>query len=178
MHINKAIFLDRDGVLIKDVSYPHKIEDLHINNDIITHLKWASNNGFLLIIITNQAGISKGKFTLNQYKIFHEELINKLKSKGVQIVATYYCPYHKDGIVTPFNVDSSDRKPAPGMILKAQEDYNINLKESFMIGDKFSDNINISELRCFILNSCYTLGQKGTYKHIDDIFKEIKNGKQ
>lgn len=174
--MNKALFLDRDGVIIQDVSYPHKIEELHINSEIIPYLKWATASGFKLIIITNQAGIAKGKFTIDQYRVFQNELISRLKKLGVNITATYFCPYHKDGIVEPYNIESNDRKPKPGMVLKAIKDYNIDVKKSFMIGDKFSDNIELNGLRCFILKSGYNVGSPGTYDTIDDIFKELQHG--
>lgn len=172
--MNKAIFLDRDGVLIEDVSYPHKIEDLKIEKDIVPYLKWAKDNNFLLIIVTNQAGIAKGKFTLEDYKNFHNFLITELQQLGVEIDDTFFCPYHKDGVVEPYNIDSNDRKPNPGMINKAAEKYNIDISKSFMIGDKYSDNINLNELKCYILSSQYTKGKEGTYNTIHNIFKEIK----
>lgn len=173
--MNRALFLDRDGVLIEDVSYPHKPEDLHINKNIIPHLKWAKKNGFLLIIVTNQAGIAKGVFTLEQYEEFHNLMVTALEENGVEIDATYFCPYHKDGIITPYNIDSEDRKPKPGMILKAVEKFNIDLKKSYMIGDKFSDIIDIDNLKCFVLKSRYTSDKPGTYNSIEAVFMEIEN---
>lgn len=173
--MNKALFLDRDGILIEDVSYPHKIEDMHIKEDIISHLKWAQKEGFLLIIITNQAGIAKGKFTEGDYHLFQKKLIKELSRRGVNITKTYFCPYHKDGIVEPYNTESFNRKPEPGMIMEAEKDFQIDVTKSFMIGDKFSDNINYSSLKCYILSSQYTLGKSGTYNSFDEIFKEIRN---
>jgi len=173
--MNRALFLDRDGIIIKDVSYPHKIKDLIINNEIIPYLKHFLELGFKLIIVTNQAGISKGKFTMDQYKEFQEELIHRLSLLGVNITDTYFCPYHKDGVVEPFNVDSYDRKPKPGMFLKAAKDHNIDISRSFMIGDKFSDIIELESLKCYILESEYNRGEPGTYTTVDDIFWEINS---
>ncbi len=173
--MNRALFLDRDGILIEDVSYPHKISDLHIKLEIIPHLIWALEAGFKLIIVTNQAGIAKGRFTLDQYDTFQIELHKRLLSLGVTVTDTYFCPYHKDGVVPGYSVDSEDRKPKPGMFLKAVADYNIDLKKSVMIGDKMSDNIEIDFLKCYILESDYNRGLSGTYASIDEIFREIKS---
>lgn len=173
--MNRAIFLDRDGILIEDVSYPHKLNDLHIKEDILPHLRWAQKEGFLLIIITNQAGVAKGKFTLEQYHAFQKKLLTDLNELGVVIDDTYFCPYHKDGIVKEYAIESYDRKPNPGMIIKALEKFNIDITKSYMIGDKFSDNIDLQGLRSFILESQYTRDLEGNcYKDFDSIFKEIK----
>lgn len=175
MHTNKALFLDRDGVIIKDVSYPHKVSDLHINEDLIPFLKKAMDLGYLLIIVTNQAGISKGKFTLEDYDVFHKELLSQLEKRGVKIAQTYFCPYHKDGIVKPYNIDSSDRKPEPGMIIKAQKDYGIDIGQSYMIGDKESDIIKYQDLKCYIISSNYTKKSNiKTYRSFKKIFEEIE----
>lgn len=173
--MNRAIFLDRDGILIEDVSYPHKIEDLAIKKEIIPHLLWALDRGFKLIIATNQAGIAKGRFTLKEYRIFQAELEKRLLSMGVTITHTYYCPYHKDGVVEPYCIDSESRKPKPGMFLQAAKDYQIDLAHSFMIGDKFSDNIELESLKCYILESNYNRGMSGTYPSINEIFREIES---
>lgn len=175
--MNRALFLDRDGVLIEDVSYPHRLEDLHLTADIIPHLLWAQTAGIKLIIVTNQAGIAKGKFTMDDFVAFQSELIDQLKQRGVDITKTYFCPCHKEGIVTPFNIDSPDRKPKPGMFLKAEKEFNLDLSRSYMIGDKFSDNILVPELKCFILESGYTREHADagkTYPDLDTIFGEIK----
>ncbi|OQY37886.1 MAG: hypothetical protein B6229_07345 [Spirochaetaceae bacterium 4572_7] len=161
---------------MEDVSYPHKILDLHINKDVIPHLKWAKNNGFLLIIVTNQAGIAKGKFTLDQYEEFQEELEIRLLNLGIEIDKTYYCPYHKDGVIPEFTKDSEDRKPKLGMFMKSKVDFNIDFKKSYMIGDKFSDRIK--GIKSYILESSYTKGQSGTFIDTDAVFKEIKNDLQ
>lgn len=171
----KALFLDRDGILIEDVSYPHKIGDLQIKSGIIPYLIRFMEYGFKLIIITNQAGIAKGRFTLDQYNVFQQELEERLMDRGVVITSTYFCPYHKDGVIAPYNRDSNDRKPKPGMVYKAVEDHGINLEKSFMIGDKVSDNIEIELLKCYILESDYNRGVSGTYSTIDEIFREIES---
>lgn len=171
---NKAIFLDRDGILIEDFGYPHKPEHLKIKLEIIPHLQKAQKLGYLLIIVTNQAGIAKGIFSLEQYHSFQEHLVSQLRQRAIHITASYFCPFHKNGIIPPYNRDSPDRKPAPGMLLKAQEDYNIDFNQSYMIGDKFSDNIPL--VKSFILESAYTKGEGETWKNFDLIFDRIFKG--
>jgi D-glycero-D-manno-heptose 1,7-bisphosphate phosphatase len=174
---NKALFLDRDGIIIEDVSYPCQREDLHIQEELIPYLKWAVSQGYKLIIVTNQSGISRGIFTVDQYEAFQNLVNEALAERGVDIDGVYYCPYLKEGTVVPFNRDSEDRKPKPGMILKARDDFALSLEDSFMIGDKFSDIIEYPGLRSFILRSPYTEGHsEHTYDDFASLFQEIKNG--
>lgn len=169
--------MDRDGIVIDDVSYPYKKEDLHIREEIIPHLKWAQAKGFKIVIVTNQSGIARGYFTLQQYRSF-EALVNQaLAERDVFVDAVYFCPFHEKGSVEPYNVESEERKPAPGMFFKARDDLNLSLEDSFMVGDKFSDNIDYPGLRSLILESPYTRGKSGlTYESFDLLFREIRNG--
>ncbi|MBN2627150.1 MAG: HAD family hydrolase [Spirochaetales bacterium] len=175
--MNRALFLDRDGIVIEDVSYPHKPADLHIREDLIPHLKKARKRGFKLIIVTNQAGIARGKFTLEQYESFQDLVNRELEKRGVTPDAVYYCPYHEKGIVEPYNRASEDRKPRPGMFLKAQKDFDLDLSRSFMVGDKSSDRIELPQLRCYILQSPYTeaQGDRDTYESFEALFEEMEH---
>ena len=172
--MNRAIFLDRDGTLIEDVPYPHRREHLRLREDLIPHLKWAKSRGFKLIVASNQSGIARGLFTVQQYEAFQTMVEEELARKGVVLDGAYYCPYHKDGMLEPWNCDSIDRKPGPGMFLRAKEDFNLDLSQSFMIGDNFSDRIALPELQCYILKSRYTADKPDEiFADFDAIFKEI-----
>ena len=135
---NKALFLDRDGVINVDKHYVHKIEDCEFIDGIFDLCRRAKDKGYKLIVVTNQAGIAKGYFTENDFHTFMEYVRSEFIRQGCPLDDVFYCPYHKDGI-GKYKMDSFDRKPNPGMILKAAKKHNIDLKQSILIGDKKSD---------------------------------------
>ncbi|MBQ6110732.1 MAG: D-glycero-beta-D-manno-heptose 1,7-bisphosphate 7-phosphatase [Alphaproteobacteria bacterium] len=135
---NRALFLDRDGVISEDIGYLHKIQDCQFMPGIFDFCRQYKNNGYKLIIVTNQAGIAKGKFSEQDYKLLTDFIHSQFKKQYCEITAEYYCPYHIDGL-PPYNRNSFYRKPNPGMILRAAKDYNINLPESALIGDNETD---------------------------------------
>ena len=136
-----ALFLDRDGVINVDNGYVHKIEDFIFIEDIFELISFANKLNIKVIVITNQSGIGRGKYTESDLNNLHEWMQKKLNEKNCFLDSIYYCPYHETFGLGNYKKDSDDRKPNPGMILKAQKDHNINLKESFLIGDKESDII-------------------------------------
>ena len=131
---NKALFLDRDGTLNIEKDYVYRIEDFEFIDGIIDLIKTYQEKGFLIFIITNQAGIARGNYTEHDYQVLTDWIINKLKTYGIKIAKVYHCPHHPD--VTG---ECNCRKPKPGMILKAINEFNINPSESVLIGDKKSD---------------------------------------
>lgn len=135
---NRALFLDRDGVINEDIGYLHKIQDCQFMPGIFDFCRQYKNNGYKLIIVTNQAGIAKGKFSEQDYKLLTDFIHSQFKKQYCEITAEYYCPYHIDGL-PPYNRNSFYRKPNPGMILRAAKDYNINLPASALIGDNETD---------------------------------------
>lgn len=136
---NKALFLDRDGVINVDHGHVGKVEDFDFIDGIFELCQKAQNKGYLIIIVTNQAGIAKGYYTEEQFLKLTNWLENEFKKKGVHITKTYYCPYHIDAKIAKYKKDSPDRKPNPGMLLKAIDEFNIDPKKSILIGDKESD---------------------------------------
>tara|TARA_Y100000389_G_scaffold115772_2_gene112941 strand:- start:11758 stop:12960 length:1203 start_codon:yes stop_codon:yes gene_type:complete len=136
---NKALFLDRDGVVNIDHGHVGKIEDFDFMEDIFELCQKAQNAGYLIIIVTNQAGIAKGYYTEEQFLTLNNWMKNEFKKKGIYITKTYYCPYHIDAKIAKYKKNSEDRKPNPGMILKAIKEFNIDPRKSILIGDKDSD---------------------------------------
>ena len=136
---SKAVFLDRDGIINVDKGYVYKIEDFHFMDGIFDRLKDYQKQGYLLIIITNQAGIGRGYYTEEDFHILNEWMLNEFEIRGIHITKVYYCPYHPIHGVGTYKIDSYDRKPNPGMILKAEKEFNIDLSESILIGDKETD---------------------------------------
>lgn len=128
----KAIFFDRDDTLIIDQGYMYKTSDLNYFPDTIETLKSLTEQGYLLFIVTNQSGVGRGYFSIDQMHKFNENLIQDLKSKKVIIQDIAFCPHAPDdGCVC--------RKPRPKMILDLCQKYNIDQSQSFMFGDKQSD---------------------------------------
>lgn len=130
--MRKAAFFDRDGTLIKDVSYLSdlsQIEVLPFAVDLCLNLQ---REGFLLIVVTNQSGIARGFFDTAFVEKTHERLEDIFSQRGVFFEKFYYCPHHpNDGCMC--------RKPSPGMLLKAAREYDIDTSQSLMFGDKSSD---------------------------------------
>lgn len=139
MALKKAIFLDKDGTLIKDVPYNVNPDLIVLSDDMITGLKALSHAGFLLIVISNQAGVALGHFEIDQLSAVEEKLNILLLAHGVKIDAYYYCPHHPEGIVEAYRQNCDCRKPAAGLLKQASNEMNISLAASWMIGDILND---------------------------------------
>ena len=130
----KAIFLDRDGVLNEEVNYLSNPDDFKLINGVLEALKLLKQKGYLLILITNQAGIARGYFTLEALNSIHQKMNNIFNKNNVFLDDIFYCPHHPD-----YTGECDCRKPKPGMIFKARDKYSIDLKDSFMVGDTLND---------------------------------------
>ena len=137
--MNKALFLDRDGVINVEKHYVHRIEDFEFVDGIFDMCRCAQELGFKLVVITNQAGIARGYYTVADYERLTEWMLERFASHGIQIHRVYYCPYHPTAGIGDYRRVSFDRKPNPGMILRAKEDLNLDLSASVLVGDKDSD---------------------------------------
>ena len=132
--MNKALFLDRDGVINKEKNYLYKIDDFEFIDGVFETCRYFQEKGYLIIIITNQAGIARGKYKEEDYSILTKWMIEEFEKENILISKVYHCPHHPD-----FSGECKCRKPNPGMLLDAQKDFDINLKESILVGDKNSD---------------------------------------
>lgn len=137
--MNRAIFLDRDGVIVEDSNYVHRTDQLKLIPGSAEAIKLLNENNFLIIVVTNQAGIAKGYFTEEDTILFNRLMEEKLKRRGAHIDAIYYCPHHPDAKIEKYKINCNCRKPKPGMLKEAEKDFNIDLRRSFIIGDKLSD---------------------------------------
>lgn len=142
--IKPAVFLDRDGVLIHEEHYLSKLEQIQLYDDVAEGLKKLKEKGYLLIMVTNQSGVARGYFNRAFVESAYQKVNQDLSAAGVSLDKMYYCPHHPKGN-GPDNIVCDCRKPEPGMILQACEEYHskfdikIDLKHSFMIGDKLCD---------------------------------------
>jgi D-glycero-D-manno-heptose 1,7-bisphosphate phosphatase len=148
MKKNKVCFLDRDGVLIKEVNYLSSPDQVHIFPETINALKLLKKNNYKIIVITNQAGVARGYFSEEDIIKVHAEINKQLAGYNLYIDAYYYCPHHPKGTVEGYNIECDCRKPNPNMILQAVEDFNIDLEESFLVGDKVSDLLAAKNAGC------------------------------
>jgi D-glycero-D-manno-heptose 1,7-bisphosphate phosphatase len=163
----RAIFLDRDGVINKEVNYLSDPDDFMLLEGTIDALKLLKQKGFLLIVITNQAGIARGLFDEKTLKRIHKKMEIILNHEGIFLDDIYYCPHHPD-----FTGECDCRKPKPGMILRAKEKFNIDLGKSYMVGDTLNDiNTGINaNCRTILVLTGYG---KEEQKNIDNIKPDL-----
>ena len=135
----KVAFLDRDGVINKEVGYLHTVAEFEYTENCIIGLRALSSLGFKLIVVTNQAGIARGFYTNEEYRLLAEWITSDLKANNVELLDTFYCPHHPDGKVASLSYACSCRKPQPGMFLKARDKFGIDMSNSIVIGDKYTD---------------------------------------
>jgi D,D-heptose 1,7-bisphosphate phosphatase len=125
-----AVFLDRDGTLMKDVDYCGDPKDVQVFEGASEALRKLKQHGFKLVVITNQSGIARGYFDEQQYKVVEREVARQVGEELLE--ATYYCPHHP-------NDGCGCRKPKPELVVRAATDHGIDLSRSFFVGDKASD---------------------------------------
>ena len=142
--MDKAAFLDRDGVLNIDKGYVHKWESFQLIAGTLEALKIIKTLNFKILIITNQSGIARGFYTESDYKLLTETFIKYLNSKSINIDGIYHCPHHPL-FSKGKHADCNCRKPKPGLFIKAAKENNINLSDSIAIGDKYTDLIAAKE---------------------------------
>lgn len=135
----KAVFLDRDGNINRDVGYPDSFESIHIYPYSFEALKRLNEAGLLAVIITNQSGIGRGLIKEGNLKNIHEKMIRTFHARGARIDAMYYCPHYIHSLNPKYKLDCACRKPKPAMALKAAQDFGIDLLHSYMVGDKVED---------------------------------------
>jgi D-glycero-D-manno-heptose 1,7-bisphosphate phosphatase len=135
----KAVFLDRDDTLVNDPGYIQRPDQVLLLPGAAEALIQLKKMGYLLIIVTNQSGVARGLITEQQLELIHQRLKKLFAAEGAQIDAIYYCPYHPEGTVKDFSIESNLRKPNAGMFFQAEKDLDIDLEQSWMIGDSYRD---------------------------------------
>lgn len=134
MNNGKALFLDRDGTINIEKGYISSIEDFEFHPHIFELAREYQGNDFLIIVITNQSGIARGFYSEADFNALSEWMINQFKIKGIKIEKIYHCPHHPE-----FTGECNCRKPKPGMILQAIDEFGLNPSDCVLIGDKKSD---------------------------------------
>jgi D-glycero-D-manno-heptose 1,7-bisphosphate phosphatase len=134
-----AVFLDRDGVINQDTGYVASVDDFHFIDGAIEALQLLKKKGYCLVVVTNQSGIARGLFTEKQFMHLTEWMDWSLADRDVDLDGIYYCPHHPTEGEAPYRQACECRKPAPGMLLDAAKELDIDLASSYMVGDKGAD---------------------------------------
>lgn len=139
----KAVFLDRDGTINKYVGFLRDIKDFELLPGVSQAIKRINESGYLAIVVTNQPVIARGELSVDQLNKIHNKMETMLGQDGAYLDAIYYCPHHPhngyEGEIVELKIDCECRKPKPGMLFKAAKDFNIDLSQSWMIGDSKND---------------------------------------
>lgn len=157
---NKALFLDRDGVINHDYNHVYKISNFFFIDGIFNFCKFFKKKGYLIVVITNQAGIAKSLYTLNDFYVLSQWMKNEFKKKMIDIDQIFFCPHHPE-----YSGLCNCRKPKPGMLIRAVNELNIDIKKSILVGDKSSDieagiNAGIEFQDCHLFTGDFNAIQK------------------
>ena len=136
---NKAFFLDRDGVINADHGYVSKPEDFEFLPDVFNACRQIQAAGYLIVIVTNQAGIARGFYSEQDFQALTHWMLDRFAKENIRITDVEYCPHHPTEGIGEYNQACSCRKPEPGMIIRACKKHNIAPEKSVMVGDKPSD---------------------------------------
>jgi len=135
----RAVFLDRDGTLIEEAGYLDRLERLILYPYTIDAVRVLNRAGFAVVVITNQAGIARGLVEESFVGEAHRYMAARLEAGGARVDAFYYCPHYPNGSVQPYAHACDCRKPQAGLLRRAQEDLDLDLTRSFMVGDRWHD---------------------------------------
>ena len=134
-----AVFLDRDGTIMDDPGYVHRVEDVAIYPWSADALRLLRRGGFAIIVITNQSGVARGLYPESAVHAVHAHLADALARGGASVDGWYHCPHHVDAVDAAYRLDCDCRKPAPGLLRVAAEELRLDLARSFVVGDRWHD---------------------------------------
>ena len=137
--MKRAVFIDRDGTISEEVGYINHLSRFRLFPYSAAALKQLYEDGYLAIVITNQAGVARGYFSEAMVQAIHKRMSEELEAGGATLDAIYYCAHHPSVGEPPFRLDCDCRKPKPGLLLRAARDLDIDLANSWMVGDRYSD---------------------------------------
>ena len=153
-----ALFLDRDGVINIEKNYLYKIEDFEFIDGIFELSKFFQDKGFLVFVVTNQSGIARGYYSEDNFLKLTAWMEDEFLKKGIKISKTYFCPHHPD-----ITGECECRKPKPGMLLQARDEFNVDLEKSVIVWDKKRD-----------IEAGLNAGLKKTYLFDGENIKDLK----
>ena len=137
--LRSALFLDRDGVIVEEVNYLHRVKDMRLTANAATVIRAANTNGMPVIVVTNQSGIGRGKYGWSDFESVQAAMLSALTAENALVDAVFACPFHSDG-QAPWNIaDHPDRKPEAGMLFRAAAMFSLDLTTSWIVGDRAGD---------------------------------------
>ena len=179
-HKQKAIFLDRDGTINKYVGFLRSIDEFALIDGVAEAIRKINESGYLAIVVTNQPVIARGEVSFEELEGIHNKMETLLGEKGAYLDAIYYCPHHPhkgyEGECPELKIECDCRKPKPGMLFKAAEDFNIDLSQSWMIGDGENDvkaGINAGCKTVFLNDNDENYGQTETVKSLGEFVSRL-----
>lgn len=175
--MNKALFLDRDGIINIDHGYVYKQSEFEFVSGIFDVCQYAIQKDYVIIVITNQSGIGRGKYSSLAFTQLTTWMIAEFAKQDVKITDVYFCPHHPTAGLGDYRIECQCRKPAPGMILQAAKEHQIDLTKSLFIGDKISDMqaANAAGIKRCVLYSPKKIGSvEFNIEHIDNISQAKK----
>lgn len=166
--MNKAVFLDRDGTINEEMGYINHASRFNIFKYVPEAIKILNDSDFLVFVVTNQSGLARGYFNEELLDSVHKSLIKQVEKNSAKIERIYYCPHHPQEGIAKYKIDCDCRKPKPGMINRAKTEFNINLDQSYIIGDRYKDiefgrNLGLSTI---MVLTGYGLGEYTYQKNI------------
>lgn len=156
-----AVFMDRDGTINEQMGYINHLSRFHILPGVPEAIKLLNENGYLVIVITNQSGVARGYYPISLIQEIHTYMRESLKKEGANIDAVFFCPHYPRGKVEEYSRECDCRKPKTGMIKQARESFDIDMSISYMIGDHFTDleMAHNCGLRSIMVKTGYGLGE-------------------
>jgi D-glycero-D-manno-heptose 1,7-bisphosphate phosphatase len=139
LNLKRAVFLDRDGTINEEKDYLHRVEDFEFIPGAPEAIRRLKEAGFLVIVVTNQSGVARGYYTLEEVATLHRHMQRELETVGAAVDAIYVCPHHPVEGIGEYRRECDCRKGRPGMLLRAAQEHGIDLSRSYMIGDKIAD---------------------------------------
>ena len=181
--MNKAVFLDRDGVINVDHGYVHKVDDFEYIEGVFEACRELKQLGYKLVVVTNQSGIARGMYSEDDFHALTEWMDWNFEDKGVELDGIYYCPHHPQKGIGDYKQDCDCRKPKSGMLESAASFLKIDFSKSVMVGDKHDDmlaalNVNIPT-RVIVKTGkgeAHSSASTNVINSIADLPKLLKNG--
>jgi D-glycero-D-manno-heptose 1,7-bisphosphate phosphatase len=167
-----ALVLDRDGVVNRETGYLWRAEEVDWVPGLWELCRTARDAGFVIIVVTNQSGIARGMYSEDDLRSLMRWMGEQFRAQGVELAGYYYCPHHPVHGVGEYKRECEDRKPAPGMLLRAASDFNLDLAASVMVGDRCSDvgAANAAGVgRMYLLSGTEAGACPGEYIAVDDL---------
>ena len=168
----RALFLDRDGVVNEEVGYLHLADEVRFVDGIFSLCRTAAGLGYRLIVVTNQAGIARGYYTEADFEVLMEFMRGQLRAEGVELDAVYFCPFHPEHGVGKYKQEHEDRKPGTGMLRRGVREFGVELSESVLVGDRCSDvaAANAAGLRqAFLIRGTEAAGCSGDHLTVESL---------